>query len=159
MRRRSIFGLSAALLLAACAHQATEAPPALAWSLQQNPTEGVKLTYGQPQTDNILVMMSCLPASNHVELAVAARTAGEAPVHIRSAGAVLPLDGPAWPTPMAGVGMVIAPASADQPTLARFARTGELVVEADGRAVRAPARARDDRALVADFFSVCRQQA
>lgn len=153
MRRRSLLGMSASLLIAACAHQATEAPPAMAWSLQQNPSEGLKLTYGQAHSDNLLVMMSCQPASGQVELAVAAREPGAA-VRLASAGDQVELAGEAWATPMEGVMLVSDVAPAQAPVLARFSRSGQLTVEADGRAVRTVARG-DDRALVAEFVSLC----
>lgn len=154
MRPRSILGLSASLMIAACAHQASEPANALAWSLQENPGEGLKLTYGQAQTDNVLVMMTCEAASGQVELAVATAAPETANIELRSARQEIAVAGPAWPTPMVGVQMVSDTADARAPALARFARTGDLTVRAEGRNVRAPARG-GDQAMVADFFAQC----
>ncbi|MDP2212993.1 hypothetical protein [Phenylobacterium sp.] len=157
MRTRSAFGLSAALVIvAACAHQAAEAPAPMSWSYNHTQSEGMKLIYGQPQSDNVLVMLSCQPNSGLVEVAVTTPENTTHPVGLVSREARLSLTGEIAPTPTAGVGVLIDNAAVDSPTLRQFAETGELAVHARGKTSSTSARGQD-RALVADFFGQCGQ--
>lgn len=157
MRTRSALGLTAALILAAaCAHPAAEAPAPMAWSFNHTQSEGLKLVYGQPQSDNVLVMLSCRPASGEVEVAVVTSDSGEGAVRLVSRRDRLDLTSAAAPTPIEGVGVVMETTAADTPALDGFARTGELSVQTAGRVVSARARGAD-RALIVNFFGQCGQ--
>ena len=157
MRTRSIFGLSAALVIAAaCAHQTTERRADMAWALNQTQSEGLKLVYGEARSDNVLVMLSCQPQSGQVEVAVTTSDTASGAVGLASQREGFDLTSPVAPTPIQGVGVVMEMASADTPTLNSFARTGDLDVRTAGRTVSAPAMGAD-RAMVAAFFGQCGQ--
>ncbi|MDO8409986.1 MAG: hypothetical protein Q7S93_07990 [Phenylobacterium sp.] len=157
MRTRSIFGLSAALVIAAaCAHQTTETRTSMSWAFNQTQSEGLKLVYGEPLSDNVLVMLSCQPRSGQVEVAVTTSDTASAGVALASQSERFEMTSPAGPTPIQGVGVVMETAAADTPALRSFARTGDLNVRTTGRTVSAPALA-GDRAKVADFFGQCGQ--
>jgi hypothetical protein len=157
MRTRSIFGLSAALVIAAaCAHQTTETRADMAWALNHTQSEGLKLVYGEARSDNVLVMLSCQPQSGQVEVAVTTLDTAQGHVSLASQRDDFDLTSPAGPTPVQGVGVVMEMAAADTPALSSFARTGDLDVRTAGRTVSAPARGAD-RAMVADFFGQCGQ--
>lgn len=156
MRRRTAFGLIGTLMVAACAHQVAPSPePALAWSLHSTELEGAKLAYGQPQSDNVLLMMTCQPRTGAVRLSVAAPEAG-APdaVRLASRGRQDSFAGEAAPSGM-GSGLIVeAEARADHPVLASFAATGDLAVVENGRRARLPA-AGADRQEIRSFFAAC----
>lgn len=157
MRSRSALGLAAAIVLvAACAHPAPEAPAAMSWNFNHTQAEGLKLVYGQPQSDNVLVMLSCQPHSGEIEVAVATSKDEAGPVGLVSRQTRFDMNGPPAPTPIEGVGVVMEMATADTPALRGFARTGELSVHTTGRTVMAGARGAD-HTLVADFFGQCGQ--
>lgn len=155
MRIRSALGLTAAIItIAAYAHPATEAPAPMSWAFNHTHAEGLKLVYGQPRSDNVLVMLSCQPHSGKVEIAVATSGTRPGAVGLVSQRMRLDLSGAPAPTPVEGVGIVIETTRADAPALVSFARTGELSVRAAGHRVAASARD-DDQALVSGFFSQC----
>jgi hypothetical protein len=157
MRTRSIFGLSAALVIAAaCAHQNTETRADMAWALNHTQSEGLKLVYGEARSDNVLVMLSCQPQSGQVEVAVTTSDTGSGAVGLASQREGFELTSPVAPTPIQGVGVVMEMASADTPALDSFARTGDLDVRTAGRTVSAPAVGADHE-MVADFFGQCGQ--
>jgi hypothetical protein len=157
MRTRSALGLTAAMILAAaCAHPAPEAPAPMSWSFNQTQAEGLKLVYGQPRSDNVLLMLSCQPLSGQVEVAVATSDEAAGAVGLVSRQARFDLSGPAAPTPLEGVGLVMETAAISNPALENFAQTGELSVRTTGKSVPAEARGAD-QALVAGFFSQCGQ--
>ena len=155
MRIRAALGLTAAIItIAACAHPAPEAQAAMQWSFNYTHVEGLKLVYGQPRSDNVLVMLSCQPHSGLVEIAVATSEVKPGTVGLLSRRVGFDLTGAPAPTPVEGVGMVMGTTRADVPALEGFARTGELSVRTAGRRIAATARG-DDHALVSGFFGQC----
>lgn len=127
----------------------------MAWSLHHTEGEGAKLAYGEPASDNVVLMMSCQPGSGRVfvSLTAPASSASNA-IELRSRRQTSRFEGAA--APGLGEGAIIeAEASAADPTLLSFARTGDLAVVEQGRAARLPA-GRAERAAVTDFFAQCR---
>ena len=159
MRTRSALGLAAALTLAACAHEAPQTAQPMSWALNHTESEGAKLAYGVPQTDQVLVMMTCQMNSGQVEVSMTApqdRARGR--IGLASRGERLDLPADVAPSPMGDVAVVMAQAEAGQAAFDRFARSGDLTVSGQGRTVKAVARG-DDRQKVADFFGACRRSA
>lgn len=154
MRRRAILGISLSCLLAACAHQSDEGASGMAWTLHHAEGEGAKLAYGQPASDNVLLMMTCAPRSGRVLVSLAA-PAGKAPqaIELSSKRQTTRLAGTAGPGLGEGV-IVEAAASARDPALQSFARTGDLALVEEGQAARLPVR-RAERAVVSGFFDQC----
>jgi len=108
MRTRSVLGLTVATILAAaCAHPAPEAPAPMSWSFNHTQDEGLKLVYGQPRSDNVLLMMSCQPQTGQVEVAVATSGDDAGGVSLLSRNGRLDLNTAPAPTPIEGVGLVI----------------------------------------------------
>ena len=68
MGRRIIASLVALGALAACAHESPPPAVGMAWSLTSTPEEGAKLAYGAPDTDNLVLMLTCLPKSGEVQV-------------------------------------------------------------------------------------------
>ena len=156
MRVRAFMGIGISCLLAACAHQGDGgARGGMAWSLHHAEGEGAKLAYGQPASDNVLLMMTCQPRSGQVLVSLTA-PAGDAPamIELSSKGRSSRLAGDL--APGMGDGAIIeAKASAIDPALASFARTGDLAVVEGDHSAKLPA-GRAERAAVSDFFDQCR---
>lgn len=156
MKRRAIIGLGISCLLASCAHQGQSGLPGMAWSLNHAEGEGAKLAYGQPQSDNVLIMMTCQPRSGRIMVSMTAPAdAASDAIEIASGGRSSRLLADATPGMGEGAAYVEAHAPITDPALASFAATGDLAVVANGRKAAMPVR-RTERAAVNDFFASCR---
>lgn len=129
------------------------AAPGFAWSYQDNVGEGPKLAYGEPASDNVVLMMVCDPVAQRIDVSLMGGSP-QGGLVLASGGArqLLPADVAASP----GSGQVIQ--ASTHPTaapLARFARTGDLSLIDRGRAVSLDATPLD-RASVTRFFAACR---
>ena len=142
MRRRSLFSLFAALSLAACAHPMAPVAtgPEMAWSLSHAEGEGAKLAYGQPQTDNVVLMLTCAPRSGAVQVSMTAPAGlGAEALRLSSGGRSARLAGQSAPSGLGDGLLVEGEARADDPVLARFAQSGELAVALGARWTKLPA--------------------
>ncbi|WP_395674604.1 hypothetical protein [Phenylobacterium sp.] len=151
MRRRAALSFIAACALSACAHQQTPAAmPGMAWTLHEIEGEGAKLAFGQPQSDNVLLMLSCAPGSGEVR--VSAHSAASAPrLELASGGRRATY--PAQAGPGLGEALLIeASTRAADPVLQRFADNGELSVAIAGQRTVVPG----DKAKARDFLTRCR---
>lgn len=156
MERRAIIGLGISCLLASCAHQGQGGPSGMAWSLNHAEGEGAKLAYGQPQSDNVLIMMTCQPRSDQVLVSINAPI--DAPldtIHLASRRNVSHLPAQTTPGMGDGAAYVEARASVTDPTLASFDATGDLAVVSAGRRAALPVRGAE-RSTVSSFFAACR---
>lgn len=155
MRRHAILGLAASCLLASCANQTPSAMPGMAWSLQHSPQEGAKLAFGEPSSDNVLLMMTCAPASGQVTLSLLS-SADAAPtvIELASGDRRARFAGSTGPAGLGAGAVIEAQAPAADPTLERFARTGSLSLVDEGRRSFLPVRAAE-RQAVSGFFSAC----
>lgn len=156
MRRRAIIGLGISCLLASCAHQGQSGLPGMAWSLNHAEGEGAKLAYGQPQSDNVLIMMTCQPRSGQVRVSMTAPI--DAPsdtINLASRRHNSRLPAEAAPGMGEGAVYVEARAPITDPALASFASTGDLSVIANGRKAAMPVKGAE-RGAVNDFFASCR---
>ena len=149
MRRVMLLAL-AAVALGGCA----SVEPGMAWSIDQNRDEGVKLVLGRPGTDDVRLMATCLPRSGAVRLTVIGRQGEPAVVELHS--------GKLWKR-YAGAGVadeetlgaldIQFALSADDPVLARVADTGELTVVLGRRQIVLP----NGFAQAHDFLVRCRR--
>ena len=153
MRRKALLGLIASCTLAACAHQtAPQATTGMAWFLDATESEGAKLAFGAPSSDNVLLMMTCKPRSGAVQVSLMGFEGGRAPsLQLASGGAVARLAAQSAPGLHAPI--LEATARASDPVLASFARTGQLAVGAGARPTALPAA---DRAQSRRFVESCR---
>ena len=156
MRRRAVLSLIASCALAACAHQT--APAALAgmsWVATAAEAGGeAKLAFGAPNSDNVVLMMSCQPGSGRIVLSTIEPAAGAAPVMIlTSRGRSSRHRAVALPNELGDGALVEAQAPAADPALARFAETGELAVAVNGRRIALPGA---NRADARRFVEACR---
>lgn len=157
MKRRAIIGLGISCLLASCAHQGQSGLPGMAWSLNHAEGEGAKLAYGQPQSDNVLIMMTCQPRSGQVLVSMTAPMDAPADaIQIASRGQNSRLAADTTSGMGEGSAYVEARAPVTDPALASFDLTGDLaIVSANGRKAPMPVRGAERR-TVSDFFASCR---
>lgn len=129
-------------------------PPAAgpSWFLQHEGATA-KLVYGQPNSDNVGLMLTCEAGAEQVVVHGDAEGAG-AEVTLASGRATEAFDGVAYPDPMTSRTAVEARAALESPVFQRFARTGKLSLIGEGRARIMPARGAD-QAEVRRFFAWC----
>ena len=141
MRRRAIIGLGLSCLLTACTHGGYGAVD-LGWSLHHAEGEGAKLAYGQPDSDNVLLMMTCQPKSGQVLVSLTAPdTVGVEAIEISSKGHSSRLPGASAPAMTEGSSWVEAITPATDPALQSFARPGQkrILPEQNQRRLQPPA--------------------
>jgi hypothetical protein len=149
MRRRAIASFIVACALSACASQTTTQLVGAAdasWAMSTVEGEGLKLTFGRPDSDNVDLMMVCQPRSGRVTISVPKLADGRAAMlELRSEGAVSRHPATA---PTGGYEIFEAEFSARDPALTRFGRSGEIAYAVPGRRARLPKSA-DAAAFVA----------
>lgn len=149
MDRRIIVSLVALGALAACVHESPPTPAAagMAWSLTTTPEEGAKLAYGAPDTDNLVLMLTCLPKSGEVQVWLMGAEAAKPGSLILSSGertARFPVR-----RSDDGYEALHAAAPASDAVFASFAGAGTLGFSLDGRRTVLPAAGGDARKFVA----------
>lgn len=138
--------------LGSCATQ----PPrsnGFAWNYQPDQGEGVKLAYGQPQSDAVLLMMTCREGGNRVQVSMLGGSEREGVV-LASNGARDSFGGQAQTDPMGGGQVVTVDVPANAPSLKAFASTGDLTLIDRGRPISLSAGGAE-KAGVSRFFQDC----
>jgi hypothetical protein len=156
MRRRAIVSLIASCTLAACAHQtAPSSMGGMSWVATTADVGGeAKLAFGAPNTDNVVLMMSCQPKSGLVAVSTIESAAVRAPVMTLTSRDRSSRHAAVATRNELGEGALVeAQAPAADPTLTRFAETGELAVAVNGRRLSLPGA---DRADARRFVDSCR---
>ncbi len=140
-----------ALLTGSCV--TSQVTPGFAWSYQIHEGEGPKLAYGAPASDNIVLMMTCEPGAQSVDISLLGGSPKDG-MTLTSGDARETLRGDLIASP--GMGQMIqASAHPDSAPLARFARAGDLSLVDRGRTVNLDASP-TERASVSRFFAACR---
>lgn len=131
---------------------ATQTASGFAWSFQHNEGEGPKLAYGTPASDNVVLMMTCEPGAQRVDVSLMGGSP-KAGLTLVSGDARQTLKADLISSPGMGqmIQAVARPASAP---LAGFARTGDLSLVDRGRTVKIDASP-SERPGVARFFKAC----
>jgi hypothetical protein len=150
MYRAIIAATLAGLALSGCASAPTAQLSDFAWSYAENPGEGAKLAYGRPQSDEVLLMMTCAPGS---QVLLSAAAVNNARVMLTSGDATTSLDGVVAES-FDGQGYIEVATSSRGPALREFRRSGDLTMTSGSR--RFPMAALDaDRPAVRRFFNAC----
>ncbi|WP_269716222.1 hypothetical protein [Caulobacter sp. NIBR2454] len=153
--KRTLVALSVltALGLGACAHERGEVMGGYSWVYLENQSEGAKLAYGLPNSDAVILMMTCKPGSRNVGLSLISNEA-KPEFTLISRKTQERVVGRAAPDMMSGAQLIEASSRADGGALAVFDRTGDLVVQNQGRRYNLKA-GKNDRAEVSQFFRSC----
>ena len=150
MYRAVIAATLAGFVLSGCATAPISAPTDFAWSYAENPGEGAKLAYGRPQSDEVLLMMTCAPGH---DVLLSAAAVGGAKMMLTSGDAKTSLDGVVTDG-FDGVGFVEATTSSRGPALRGFRQSGALTMTSGGRTFEMAALGAD-RPAVRRFFNAC----
>jgi hypothetical protein len=119
----------------------------MAWSLTSTPEEGAKLAYGAPDTDNLILMLTCLPKSGKVQVWLMGADAAKPGSLILSSGerrARLPAR-----RSDDGYEALHAAAPAADAVFTSFAGAGTLGLALEGRRTILPGAGDDARRFVA----------
>ena len=152
MHRALLVNLIAAVGLAACA---TPPPAPVAdtgwrWSAYSDAEGLAKLAFGTPDSDDVVLMLTCEASARGVEIVAPARRLGPMPLILTSGPDTLRLRAKAEPAEAFDGALVSARTTSAEPVLARFSQTGALSVRVDGEALPlAPAPAADAAAFLA----------
>jgi hypothetical protein len=152
MRRRTTISLIAACAISACAHQNTPPAAAALDGMRWIEVEGddPKLAFGVPDSDVMVLMMTCAPRSGQVALAIFGGDGRE--VRLRSGSASSRLSAREGGTAL-HENIIETALPAGAPVLASFARTGDLAVGTKGTTTSLP---RAEPAQAQKFVSACR---
>ena len=138
------------LTLSGCAHDQSSAS-GYAWNYMNNESEGPKLAYGRPDSDDVVMMMACAPRASAVTLTATGLSGGE--ISLASGRSVTRLKARGATSDMSD-GVLEARTSVDASALSAFRRTGELdLLVADERHSLDAAPA--ERRQVKAFFKAC----
>jgi hypothetical protein len=125
----------------------------MAWSLHETPEEGVKLAYGAPSSDNVVLMMTCMRGTDTVRLSTTAAS-GPPRIVLKSGRDSSTLIATAAPSGMGEGQYLEASAAPTDRALAGFARNGELSLVRAGRSTAMTASG-DQMGQVTKFFAAC----
>jgi hypothetical protein len=125
----------------------------MTWALDQVAGEGLKLTLGVPDSDDLFLMFLCQPRSGEVAMTVVARPQDGAAVELASGDLRrrYPAAGLASEETDGAVDLQ-AKLAADDPVLRRVADTGQLTVTVGRTRTRTP----NAFAPFHDFIAACR---
>jgi hypothetical protein len=112
-----------------------------------------RLAYGRPNSDEVGLMMTCVPHSGALALSDVAEP-GRKVLTLVSGPARSDLAGASEPDPLTGGELIEAAATIGDPAIAGFARSGRLTVVHEDRRIAMPTSAAD-RTAVDRFFAAC----
>ena len=150
MYRAVIAATIAGFIMRGCASAPAVAPGDFAWNYAENPGEGAKLAYGRPQSDEVLLMMTCAPDR---QVLLSAAAVGGSRLTLASGDAKTAIDA-AVTDGFDGQGYLEATTSARGAALAAFRRSGDLTLTSSGRSFDLTAMD-TDRGAVRRFFEAC----
>lgn len=146
------FIAAASAALGGCA-SAGPAPSPYAWSYQQVEGEGEKLAYGAPNSDDVVMMMTCEPGSGRVIMSALVEEMRDELV-LASGGEERSYPAIGGTSELDGGAIVEAEGFADKPVLTRFARTGELAILGGSKRIELAAQG-GDQSSIGRFFERC----
>lgn len=149
-----LIGVGLALFAGSCVSQQVPlSDPALVWNAYETPEEGLKLAYGAPASDNVLLMMTCRPGEGVVRISTMAHPGTQAIV-LASGKRQSRIAADGEPTPLDSRTYLEGQAPAADPALSGFARSGKLVLVQNDRRLAVDATSKERRE-VNGFFQAC----
>jgi hypothetical protein len=143
--------LSLAVLLAGCAHEKV-ALDGYRWAYLAEGSETPRLAYGRPNTDDVVLMISCRPRQDQVNVSAVGLSGGEivlASGRTESRFAAAKVD-----DALSQGGFLEGRGKASAPALDGFRKSGDLALLTQGER-HGLAAAPADRGQVRAFFKVC----
>lgn len=143
--------LSLAVLLAGCAHEKV-ALEGYRWAYLAEGSETPRLAYGRPNTDDVVLMISCRPGQDQVNVSAVGLSGGEialASGRTESRFAAARVD-----DALSQGGFLEGRGKASAPALDGFRKSGDLALLTQGER-HSLAAAPADRGQVRAFFKAC----
>lgn len=137
--------------LAGCAHEKV-AQRGYGWSYLEGGAEVPRLAYGRPDSDDVVLMISCLPGRDRVDVSAAGLSGGE--LVLASGRAESRFPAAKVDDALDETGLLEASGRADAPALEGFRKSGDLALLAGGKR-HSLAAGNADREYVKAFFSAC----
>lgn len=140
-----------AFALAGCAHEPA-ADSGYRWAFLKDAGEAPRLAYGRPFSDDVILMLSCSPGADSVNISAIGLKGAEivlASRKIQSRFAARKTE-----SALGDNGLLEASGRMSAPALAGFQHTGDLVVVTEGRRHSLSA-SRQDEGQVKAFFRSC----
>lgn len=120
----------------------------------QTPQEGAKLVYGAPNSDDVRLMLDCMPGSGRIEVIQAYGPAHDSPMTLSSGFSRTRLAGKAEDDGETGEKDAIAWTTPRSAALRQFRRSGRLVVSGPGYRSQVAVKTAE-RQAVGRFFQAC----
>lgn len=150
-RAAALAALMLAAGLAGCAHEKVAAN-GYRWAYLAEGGDAPRLAYGRPDSDDVVLMMSCRPGGDQVDVSAVGLTGGElvlASGRAESRFAAARVD-----DAMTQGSLLEASGQASAPALEGFRKSGDLALLARGER-HSLAAGSDDRGNVRAFFEAC----
>ena len=143
-------GLMAAAL-AACAHEKV-AVNGYQWAYLADEATSPRLAYGRPNSDDVVLMISCQPGRDEVDLSAMGLTGGQ--LVLASGPTESRFDAASVQDAMSGGALLEARGKASAPALDGFRKSGDLALLTKGER-HDLAAGTADRSQVKAFFKAC----
>ena len=150
--RIAFAALSIAGLLAGCAHEKAGLD-GYRWAYLDEGPDAPRLAYGRPNSDDVVLMISCRPGQDQVAVSAVGLSGGE--IVLASGRAESRLAAIRVDDAMTGGGLLEARGKASAPALDGFRRSGDLALLTKGER-HSLAAGSADRGRVKAFFEACR---
>jgi hypothetical protein len=145
-----VLGLLAAGL-AGCAHEKV-AQGGYHWAYLESGAEAPRLAYGRPDSDDVVLMLSCRPGQDRVDVSAIGLSGGE--IVLASGRAESRFAAAKVEDAMDGGGFLEARGKASAPALDGFRKSGDLALLTQGERHSLSANSAD-RGHVRAFFRAC----
>jgi len=150
-RRIAAFAaLGFAAALAGCAHEKV-ALDGYRWAYLADGAEAPRLAYGRPNSDDVVLMISCRPGQDQVDVSAVGLSGGEI---VLASGRTESRFAAAKVDDALSQGLLEARGKASAPALDGFKRSGDLVLLTQGER-HSLAAGSADRGHVKAFFKAC----
>lgn len=140
-----------AAALAGCAHEKA-GPDAYRWSYLEPGQDAPRLAYGRPDSDDVVLMISCSPGQDQVDVSALGLTGSEIVLTSGRNESRFPAD--ALEDDISGGKLLEGRGHTSAPALANFSKSGELDLMSQG-ARHSLAAGSADRGHVKAFFKAC----
>lgn len=137
--------------LAGCAHEKV-GMDGYRWAYLTDPAEAPRLAYGRPNSDDVVLMMSCRPGQNQMNVSVVGLSGGE--VVLASGRAESRFAAAKVQDALSEGGLLEARGQTSAPALQGFRKSGDLALLSKGERHNLTAESAD-RGHVRAFFKAC----
>ena len=147
----ALIALGLAATLAGCAHEKV-ALDGYRWAYLEDGAEAPRLAYGRPNSDDVVLMISCRPGQDQVDVSAVGLSGGE--IVLASGRTESRFSAAKVDDALSQGGLLEARGKASAPALDGFKRSGDLALMTQGER-HSLAAGSADRGHVKAFFKAC----